>query len=173
MDHIGNFFQEYLVVVEGRKDCEGSRMYKKTMIVLFIIVTLSSILITAFAFTGNDPSSNQQLTTSIGQNVNNDNKLPGMGDAGYSIVSKNTNTVHKSVLQGLKVPVFISPQNARKIALKYIEEPGASPGKPVLVKEDGKRVYIVPVIEDKKRVGEIHLDARNGKNIGGCGGAPD
>lgn len=147
-------------------------MYKRTMIVLFIIVTLSSILITAFAFTGNESSGNQQLTTSTVLNVNNDNKLPGADVTGNSKVSRDTKTFHTNGLPGLKGSIYISPETAQKIALKYIEEPGASPGNPVLVREDGKRVYIVPVIDNKKRVGEIHLDARNGKNIGGCGGAP-
>lgn len=147
-------------------------MYKKTMIVLFIIFAFSSIVITAFAFNGNDSSSNQQLTTSTVLKVNNDNKLTGTDYSGYNKVSGDTKTVHKSAHSVVNGSIIITPQLAKKIALKYIEESGASPGKPELVKEDGKRVYIVPVIENKKRVGEIHLDARNGKNIGGCGGAP-
>ena len=56
--------------------------------------------------------------------------------------------------------------------MKYIKQPGATAGTPELVKQDNKKVYIVPVIYQSRNVGEIDLDAYNGKNIGGAGGAP-
>ncbi|HEX3013500.1 MAG TPA: PepSY domain-containing protein [Methanobacterium sp.] len=66
----------------------------------------------------------------------------------------------------------ISSAEAKKIAQKYIEEPGATAGTPKLSKIDGEYVYIVPVIENGKNVGEIDIDAATGKNVGGAGGAP-
>lgn len=147
-------------------------MYKKTIFLFLMIVTLSSIVITAFAFSGNSPSGNQQQITSTMIDTNSNAKVPILDDTGVSTGLGVNKTAHKSALTVYTGPIFISPEEAKKIALKYIDEPGASPGNPVLVKEDSKRVYIVPVVMNKKRVGEIHLDARNGKNVGGCGGAP-
>ena len=65
---------------------------------------------------------------------------------------------------------IISAVEAQEIAKTYIEVSGATPGSPELVTQEGKKVYIVHVIEKKKNVGEIDLDAHNGSNIGGSGG---
>jgi len=64
----------------------------------------------------------------------------------------------------------ISAEEARKTAAKYIEEPGATAGEPVLINTDGKSTYIVPVILNGNQVGEILIDAQTGENIGGAGG---
>jgi hypothetical protein len=37
---------------------------------------------------------------------------------------------------------------------------------------DAIKVYEVPLILNNIKVGEIHIDSSNGKNIGGAGGAP-
>jgi uncharacterized membrane protein YkoI len=66
----------------------------------------------------------------------------------------------------------ISSSEAKKIAQKYIEEPGATAGTPALCKTGGKYVYVVPVIDNGKNAGEIDIDAQTGKNVGGAGGAP-
>lgn len=66
----------------------------------------------------------------------------------------------------------ISPHKAQKIAQKYIEEPEANLGTPILNKTDCNNVYIVPVTIDGKNVGEIDIDAQTGENLGGAGGAP-
>lgn len=66
----------------------------------------------------------------------------------------------------------VSTEDAKNIASKYIEEPGASPGSPKIVYIDGKPVYVVPVIKNGKQVGEIYIDVKTGKNLGGAGGAP-
>lgn len=67
----------------------------------------------------------------------------------------------------------ISKEEAKKIAQKYIEEPGAVAGEPVLVTMDKKLTYIVPVLLNGEKVGEIYIDARTGKNLGGAGGIKD
>lgn len=67
----------------------------------------------------------------------------------------------------------ISKEEAKRIAQKYIEEPGAVAGEPVLVTMDKKLTYIVPVLLNGEKVGEIYIDARTGKNLGGAGGVKD
>ena len=53
----------------------------------------------------------------------------------------------------------VSDSEAKSIADKYIEEPGASSGSPETVNISGKDTYVVPVEE-------------TGENVGGAGGAP-
>ena len=65
---------------------------------------------------------------------------------------------------------FISPEQAQKIAQTYIEEPGAVAGTPKLIDINGMQVYIVPVLMNGTTVGEIHIDATTGQNVGGAGG---
>ena len=67
----------------------------------------------------------------------------------------------------------ILPEEARIIAQKYIEEPGAAAGMPELKNLSGKLIYIIPVILNNKIVGEIYIDPEKGENFGGAGGAPD
>ena len=64
---------------------------------------------------------------------------------------------------------IISTVEAQEIASKYIEQTGTTPGIPKLVTQEGKKVYMIPVIEKKKNVGEIDLDAHNGSNLGVAG----
>ena len=64
----------------------------------------------------------------------------------------------------------ISPAEAQQIAAKYIEQAGATPGSPNLVSQNGKKVYIVPVMLNNTNVGEIDINAQDGSNLGGAGG---
>lgn len=143
-------------------------MYKRTLVVLLVIVALSSI-ITVFAFSNNSTPNTQYKDSSTVINPNY-NTQGDSNRGNYNDVIGTTD--HDKVTSGFKTHYIMSPIRAKKIALRYIDEPGAFPGTPALVKEDGKKIYIVPVVENKKKVGEIYLDAHNGKNLGGSGGAP-
>lgn len=66
----------------------------------------------------------------------------------------------------------IKRSDSKSIASKYIEEPDASAGTPKKIKIGGKQTDVVPVMQDGKQVGEIHIDPETGKNVGGGGGAP-
>ena len=66
----------------------------------------------------------------------------------------------------------ISPVEAQKIAATYISVPNAKAGTPKLLNQNGKLLYIVPVVINNANVGEIDIDAQTGKNLGGAGGAP-
>ena len=37
---------------------------------------------------------------------------------------------------------------------------------------NGEKVYIVPIVIKGTTVGEIDIDAKTGKNVGGAGGSP-
>ncbi len=68
--------------------------------------------------------------------------------------------------------VKITSSQAKSIAQKSIEQPGATAGTPKLTTMNGTKVYVVPVIYNGKTAGEIWIDAKTGENIGGAGGAP-
>lgn len=69
--------------------------------------------------------------------------------------------------------VKISASDAQSIVQNnYIEQEGATAGTPKLTTMNGEKVYIVPVIYNGKQAGEIWIDAKTGKNVGGAGGAP-
>lgn len=65
--------------------------------------------------------------------------------------------------------VKISSEEAKNIAKKYINQSGATPGEPLL-KTEGDKVYIVPIIVNGNNAGEIFIDAQTGENKGGIGG---
>ena len=120
-------------------------MIKKSIIAVIAIVAAAAIIFAAVGGAGNNNFSNQQQLS----------------------VSNNSSTSDNNSNQNI-----ISSEEAKKIAQKYIEEPGATAGTPTLNKTDGQYVYTVPVMENGKNVGEIDIDAQTGKNVGGAGGAP-
>lgn len=119
-------------------------MIKKSIIAVVAIMASAAIIFAAAGFAGNNHSSDQQKQLSVSNN---------------SGISDSSSTM-------------ISSEKAKIIAQKYIEEPGATAGTPILNKTNGQYVYTVPVIENGKNVGEIDIDAQTGKNLGGAGGAP-
>lgn len=61
----------------------------------------------------------------------------------------------------------ISAEQARQIALQFINEPGAYPGTPTLTTwPDGRLVWNVPVIQNGQIVSGINIDAQTGANLG-------
>lgn len=140
-------------------------MFKRAIVTLLMLVSISVIVIAAFAISGNNNSSNN-IASDLGTPLSSiTNSSPTkIQESSYNAPDHNMVT---NVKDGI-----ISPTAAKLLAKKYIEQPGAIPGTPKIVKQDGKKVYIVPVIDKKKNVGEIYLDAHSGKNLGGAGGAP-
>jgi hypothetical protein len=151
------------------------KMFKKTVMALFVVVAISAITIGAYAISVNKDSSGSIVP----------NQLTSLGTPLINTPQDKTNIKTNHI--PLKVPEryittktkmmnhipeinIISMVDAQEIASKYIEQTGANPGSPKLVTQEGKKVYIVPVIEKKKNVGEIDLDAYNGSNLGGAGG---
>ena len=62
---------------------------------------------------------------------------------------------------------LISPSEAMSIAASNNPVSGATPGTPKLVTQNGNQIYIVPLIDQGKTVGEIDVDAVTGQNLGG------
>jgi len=126
-------------------------MIKKAIIAVVVILAAAAIVFAAENTAPNNSASNsnQEIQQNSANNANNGS------------TSNNNDAQTK-----------ISAAEAKKIAEKYIEEPGASAGTPKLSKQDGNLVYTVPVIMNGKNVGEIDIDAQTGENLGGAGGAP-
>ena len=85
---------------------------------------------------------------------------------------KSSSDTNASTATTVNASTKISATKAKEIASKYIDSPGATAGTPKLTTEDGKKVYVVPVIDNGQQVGEIDIDAQTGENLGGAGGAP-
>jgi uncharacterized membrane protein YkoI len=124
-------------------------MMKKIIVVLVIVVAVLGL---GFATIGNTAKKNtiNNTTSPVTQ----------------QIVTNTNNTTDNSTNTN------ITSAKAQKIASKYIAVSGAIAGTPTLTKQDNKLVYIVPVIDNGKNVGEIDIDAQTGENLGGAGGAP-
>lgn len=122
--------------------------FDKSMIVIVAVVALMVVGIAAYGSAGKLNSTNQTKEQNLSDN--NNNSLP-----------TNSQATDQST---------ISASEAQSIAQKYIEEPGATAGTPDLVEKNGQKIYIVPVILNSQTVGEIHIDAITGNNVGGAGG---
>jgi uncharacterized membrane protein YkoI len=139
-------------------------MFGRTFLLIIVLIALSGISLVAFAISDNTNTSKQINQQQINQQpVSNSN---------LSNVSKSS----LNAVKGTKLLIgenLLTPSTAKLLAKKYIKQQGAIPGTPKLTKEDGKKIYVVPVILNKSRVGEIDIDAHTGKNLGGAGGAPN
>ena len=102
-------------------------------------------------------------TGNTANSVVSHNKINPESDSVGS-TSKHDTTYHLSSV------TLISPAKAQEIAAQYIEQAGATPGTPDLITQDGKKVYVVPVMLNNANVGEIDIDAQDGSNLGGAGG---
>jgi len=122
-------------------------MIKKSTMALLALIVLMVIVSGCTTNTNNTQNNTQNMSNQSNNNSNNAN-----------------NTTNSTNL--------ISPEKAKSIAQQYVEEPGVTTGTPVLQTFNGKKVYVVPLIQNGKNVGEIEIDAVTGENLGGAGGAP-
>ena len=124
-------------------------MIKKSIPILLVVVAVLGVALVAYGFPN---SKNTNISTNSNQPTN-------------VLVSNTTNNTTAK-----NVDNVISSEEAKKIASNYIEQAGASAGTPQLVNQDGKKVYVVPVIYNGTNAGEIDIDALTGQNLGGAGG---
>jgi uncharacterized membrane protein YkoI len=124
-------------------------MIKKTITALLVVVAVLGVALVVYGFPN---SKNTTESTSSNQSAN-------------VLVSNTTNNTTAQNADNV-----ISSVEAQKIANTYIEQAGATAGTPQLVNQDGKKVYVVPVIYNGKNAGEIDIDALTGQNLGGAGG---
>ena len=127
-------------------------MIKKLIVTVVVLVAIVGIAFAAYSNTNTKNSANTINSTSP-EKVN------------VNVIKNTTSNTDKTQSN-------ISPAKAQAIAKTYIEVSGATAGTPKLVNQDGTLVYIVPVIDNNSTVGEIDIDAKTGKNLGGAGGAP-
>lgn len=122
-------------------------MIKKSTVALMALIVLMVVVSGCTTNTNSTQNNTQNMSNQSNNNSNNAN-----------------NTTNSTNL--------ISPEKAKSIAQQYVEEPGVTTGTPVLQTFNGKKVYIVPLIQNGQNVGEIEIDAVTGENLGGAGGAP-
>ena len=126
-------------------------MIKKLVVTVVVLVAIVGIAFAAYSNTNTKNSANTINSTSP-EKVN------------VNVIKNTTSNTDKTQSN-------ISPAKAQAIAKTYIEVSGATAGTPKLQNQDGTLVYIVPVINNNSTVGEIDIDAKTGKNLGGAGGA--
>ena len=126
-------------------------MIKKLIVTVVVLVAIVGIAFAAYSNTNTKNSANTINSTSP-EKVN------------VNVIKNTTSNTDKTQSN-------ISPAKAQAIAKTYIEVSGAAAGTPKLVNQDGTLVYIVPVINNNSTVGEIDINAKTGKNLGGAGGA--
>ncbi|WP_321422335.1 PepSY domain-containing protein [uncultured Methanobacterium sp.] len=122
-------------------------MIKKSTVALLALIVLMVIVSGCTTNTNSTQNNTQNMSNQSNNNSNNAN-----------------NTTNSTNL--------ISPEKAKSIAQQYVEEPGVTTGTPVLQTFNGKKVYVVPLVQNGQNVGEIEIDAVTGENLGGAGGAP-
>jgi len=144
-------------------------MVKTKILISVVIVLLIGVAAAGYQITSTAPGlwqpttpQEQQQSTdqSSQQSVQSQDITQGGTTSGVSQSGNGGNNVK------------ISASQAKSIAQKSIGHPGATTGTPKLTTMDGKKVYVVPVIDNGKTAGEIWIDAQTGENIGGAGGAP-
>lgn len=123
---------------------------KKSLTVILVVVAVLGVIFISYGQAYNQNSSKN--TTGLQKTV--------------SVASNNTTVTTNN--KGAR----ISSAEAKKIAASYIKVYGATAGNPKLIKQDGKLLYVVPVVINGKTAGEIDIDAQTGQNLGGAGGAP-
>ena len=112
-----------------------------------------------------DTNQKNNAITNNGKSIGNNNPL--------NTNQANPNSDNSNQASGDPSNTKITPSEAQSIANKYILEPGATSGSPQNVDIAGKNTYVVPVKSNGKTVGEIDIDPKTGKNVGGAGGAPE
>lgn len=136
-------------------------MFGRTMLFITMLIALSGVTIMAFAIS--DVNTSKQIYQPLSN--------PIAGNT-FNQVSSHSTSVSTTKKTKSTAPV-LSISKVKLLAKKFIKQHGASPGTPKLVKYSARKVYVVPVIQNKIKVGEIDIDAITGKNLGGAGGAPN
>ena len=142
-------------------------MFGRLILMITVLIALSGIIFMAFSIY--DVNTSKQVSQPLYQPVSNPISGQISGN-NFNIVSTHSASVTTKKVRATNH--ILSVSTVKKLAKKFIKQRGASPGTPKLVKYDGRRVYIVPIIQNRLKVGEIDIDAKNGKNLGGVGGAP-
>jgi len=144
-------------------------MVKTKILISVIIVALIGVAAAGYQINSTKTPGLWQPTTTSGQTPTDQSSQQSVQTQSGS-QSGTTSGGSQSTQGGSNVKITVS--QAKSIAQKSIEQPGATAGTPKLKTLNGTKIYIVPVIYNGKTAGEIWIDAQTGENIGGAGGAP-
>ncbi len=142
-------------------------MVKTKILISVIIVLLIGVAAAGYQISNTSPNLWQPT---IPQDQISTDQTPQKSVQSQSETPKTTSTQSQNINGDSKVIITLT--QAKSIATKSIEQPGATTGTPKLTKIEGNKVYVVPIIYNGKDSGEIWIDAQTGENIGGAGGAP-
>ncbi|WP_414470110.1 PepSY domain-containing protein [Methanobacterium sp. ACI-7] len=143
-------------------------MVNTKILISVVIVLLIGVAAAGYQISTNTPGLLQPTTTQDQKSTDQSQVQSGGSQSG----TQGGTTSGGSQSGNGGNDVKISPAQAKSIAQKSIAQEGATTGTPELITMNGKKVYVVPVIDNGKRSGEIWIDAQTGENIGGAGGAP-
>ena len=141
--------------------------------ILFLVSTLliTSITISAYPVISANSQLGQSNQVNLGNSLKNNHKINSVNRVSTGLHHKSN--VKRSNHKKYTIPKFNAESSkSRSIASRYIKEHGASAGKPERYKIGSICTDVVPVLLKGKRVGEIDIDPKTGKNVGGAGGAP-
>lgn len=144
-------------------------MVNTKILLSIVIVLLIGIAAASYQMTTNSPGLWQPTTSQ--EQTSSDQSGTTQSEQTQSGTQDGTTSGESQSGDGGN-DVKISSDKAKSIAQESIEQPGATAGTPQLKTMNGKKVYVVPVMEGGKQVGEIWVDPETGENIGGAGGAP-
>lgn len=149
---------------------------KGKILLLVLILIVASVTVAAYQVTSSNPQLEQSNSADLQKQAHKDNSQNEITDTGSDNNLPNQANSNNKRKAGAKKKTSsksdIKTSDSQSIAQKYIEEPGAVAGKPERYNIGGKPTDVVPVLIDGKRVGEIDIDPKTGKNVGGAGGAP-
>ncbi len=141
--------------------------------ILFLVsaLVITSITVAAYPVISANSQLGQPNQSNLGNPTNNNHKISSINKISNRGLHQSNINVKSSIPKKYTAPKFKSSKS-RLIAQNYIKEHNAVAGKPERYKIGGKCTDVVPVLLKGKRVGEINIDPKTGKNVGGAGGAP-
>ena len=146
---------------------------KGKILLLVSVLVITSITVSAYPVISTNSQLGQSNPVNLGNSVKNNHKINSINKISNGLPDQPNSNVKRSGQKKYTIPKFNAKSSkSRTIAIKYIKEPNAVAGKPERYNIGGKCTDIVPVLLKGKRVGEINIDPKTGKNVGGAGGAP-
>ncbi|MGB9980160.1 hypothetical protein [Methanobacterium sp.] len=144
--------------------------------ILFLVsaLVITSITIAAYPVISANSQLGQGNNANLVSNANNNHKTNSINKISTNGLPDqiNSNVKRSGPQKYTTSKVNAKSSKSRSIAQKYIKEPNAVAGKPERYNIGGKCTDVVPVLLKGKRVGEIDIDPKTEKNVGGAGGAP-
>ncbi|OEC86486.1 MULTISPECIES: hypothetical protein [Methanobacterium] len=143
--------------------------------ILFLVsaLVITSITVSVYPVISANSPLGRTDQPNLGNPTNNNHKISSINKISNRGLHQSDLNVKSSIPKKYTTSkIKAKSSKSQLIARKYIKEPNAVAGKPEKYKIGGKCTDVVPVLLKGKRVGEINIDPKSGKNVGGAGGAP-